>query len=255
MVAKNNKALGQHWLKNREILDEIAFNAGEGELCVEIGPGLGTLTSSLLKRFDRVVAVEYDSELARKLPGQFPGKNLVVINKDILDFDLGLLATRYSVAGNIPYYITSPIIEKILTAEVLPETAVLLVQKEVAERILAKKGKRSVLSLWVQNRAVPVPGPVVKAEEFTPPPKVDSQVLILEPFGQPIFPEEMFKIVKIGFKSPRKKLVNNLSTLFAEEELEEIFAKLKIDKDARPADLSLRDWYDLYRYFNGDVVE
>ena len=84
----NNKALGQHWLKNRAILEEIARLAGDGEVCLEIGPGLGTLTSSLLKRFNKVVAVEYDAELARKLPASFPGKNLEVVNEDILKFDL-----------------------------------------------------------------------------------------------------------------------------------------------------------------------
>ena len=120
-------------------------------ICVEIGPGLGTLTSSLLKRFDKVVAVEYDKRLAENLPKSFPGKNLEVKNEDILDYDFAEFKEPYVVVGNIPYYITSPIIEKLLTAEVLPERIVLLIQKEVAERILSER--ESVLSLFVKNRA------------------------------------------------------------------------------------------------------
>ncbi|MBQ3320759.1 hypothetical protein IJG71_01355 [Candidatus Saccharibacteria bacterium] len=140
-----NKSLGQHWLKNRAILEEIAeLVAGSGlvgdsvdytanssaslssaktevEACLEIGPGLGTLTSSLLRRFKKVIAVEFDKRLADNLPKSFPGKNLEVINGDILDFDFSLIPRPYVVAGNIPYYITSPIIEKLLTAENLAE--------------------------------------------------------------------------------------------------------------------------------------
>ena len=127
MSSKNNISLGQHWLYNRAILNEIAELAGEGPLCVEIGPGLGTLTSSLLKRFEKVVAVEFDADLARKLPGSFPGKNLEVINQDFLKYDLDSLPQPYAVAGNIPYYITSPIIEHILAARNLPENVVLLI--------------------------------------------------------------------------------------------------------------------------------
>lgn len=115
---KNKKSLGQHWLKNRVILDEIAdLTAAEDvDICVEIGPGLGTLTSSLLKKFSNVLAIEYDADLARKLPGSFQGKNLEVINADVLevDFDNLMNGRSYCVAGNIPYYITSPIVKRSL---------------------------------------------------------------------------------------------------------------------------------------------
>ena len=132
------KSLGQHWLKNRAILEEIADLAGEGELCVEIGPGLGFLTSSLLKRFDKVIAVEYDERLAENLPKSFPGKNLAVVKGDILEYDFTKVDGDYVIAGNIPYYITSPILEKVLSTEHLAKKVVLLMQKEVAERILSE---------------------------------------------------------------------------------------------------------------------
>ncbi len=228
-----NKSLGQHWLKNRVILDEIAALTGSGGLCVEIGPGLGTLTSSLLKRFNKVVSVEFDADLARKLPGSFPGKNLEVIQGDILEFDFGSISGPYAVAGNIPYYITSPIVEKLLTAPNLPERIVLLMQKEVAERICDER--ESVLSLFVKNRAAAKLGPVVLKEEFEPAPKVDSQVLILEPFKNgPKYPDELMDFIKKAFKNPRKKLKHNIPGVPEE------YANL------RPADLHLDDYYKLF---------
>lgn len=227
-----NKSLGQHWLKNRAILNKIAdlaaVNASSG-LCVEIGPGLGTLTSSLLKRFDRVLAIEFDAKLAHNLPGSFPGTNLEVVNADILKFDFFTVPTPYVVAGNIPYYITSPIIEKLLTSKNLPERIVLLMQKEVAERIC--DDKESVLSLFVKNRAKAKLGPVVLRKEFEPAPKVDSQVLILEPLDTPRYDEEIFKIIKMAFRNPRKKLKHTIPNI------PEKYANL------RPENLHLDDYY------------
>ena len=255
---KNKKSLGQHWLKNRVILDKIAELAvadlgsetGDGkvggaatELCLEIGPGLGTLTASLLKRFKKVMAIEYDEDLARNLPKSFPGKELEVVNADILQFDLGVIKEPYVVVGNIPYYITSPIIEKLLTAEKLPERIVLLIQKEVAERIAAKKG--SLLALAVANRARVTLGPVVVKDEFTPPPKVDSQVIVLEPHSA-LVDGVVLSLIKRGFAAPRKKLVHNLMGLKSKMELEEVLVALGLNRNARPGDLKLEDWQKLH---------
>lgn len=247
MAIKNNKSLGQHWLKNRLILDDIAdFAVVNGvDDCLEIGPGLGTLTSSLLKRFNKVTAVEFDANLAHNLPNSFPGKNLEVINADFLKFDLNKLPEKYVAAGNIPYYITSPIIEKLLRAEHQPAKIVLLIQKEVAERIAASDGHQSLLSLFVQNRADVELGPIVKREEFTPPPKVDSEIIILTPKEQ-VIKEDVFALIKKGFNAPRKKLIANLAGLKSKDDLKQIFAKLGLDENARPADLSLQDWERLF---------
>lgn len=263
MALKNKKSLGQHWLCDREILEEIAGLANVNgvpsdtrpkkcyshspNLALEIGPGLGTLTSSLLKRFDKVVAVEYDKRLAENLPKSFPGKNLEVINADFLDFDLGKISEPYVVAGNIPYYITSPIIMKLIGAENSPERIVLLIQKEVAERIAAEDGKESVLSLSVKNRADVMLGPVVGRELFTPPPKVDSQVIVLLPHP-PIVSDDVMKLIKKGFLAPRKKLIHNLG--MEKEKTLAIFDTLGISKDARPAELLLATWRDLYDAIN-----
>lgn len=282
VMVGTKKSLGQHWLKNRAILDEIAMLASRGLavacpsddssqaalakssrsaehvtasplLAIEIGPGLGFLTSSLLKRFERVIAVEYDDRLADNLPKSFPGKNLEVVNGDILDFDFSTIKEEYVIAGNIPYYITSPIIEKVLTAENKPKRVVLLMQKEVAERITSDK--ETVLSLFVKNRAKVMAGPVVPRDEFTPPPKVDSQVVIMEPFIEgPLVPEEVFKLVRQGFSSPRKKLVHNLAGVKSADELKEILGELGVSPDARPGELHLEDWGKLYRALKEDGI-
>lgn len=244
MSMKNKKELGQNWLKNRAILNEIARLAAEGDtevgLCVEIGPGLGYLTSSLLRKFEKVIAVEYDSDLARKMPGSFPGTNLTVVNEDILKYDFSGINEPYVIAGNIPYYITSPIIRKVLTLTDKPRRVVLLVQKEVAERIV--NDKETMLSLFVKNYAKVTAGMVVPKEEFVPVPKVDSQVIVMEPYERPLVDEKVFDLIKMGFKSPRKKLVHNLAGLRSREELERIMEECGISGDARPGDVGISEW-------------
>lgn len=281
-----NKALGQHWLRNREILDEIAGLArgdfdeeldwwmigeeqGSAEerqalistpVCLEIGPGLGTLTSALLRRFDRVIAVEYDADLAQKLPGSFPGKDLTVINEDFLQFDLLEVPAPYVVAGNIPYYITSPIIEKLLTAKNRPLRVVLLMQKEVAERIVSER--ESLLSLRCKNRARVALGPVVSREEFEPAPKVDSAVVVFMLHG-PIVGEEVMELAERGFAQPRKKVVHNLAGAIvkrtdgsvaeslSKDKLKTIFEENGLNPDARPRELHLADWQKIYDLISG----
>ena len=274
---KNKKSLGQNWLNNRAILEEIAELAAGGddsdlfvgakdlkddtlemeggasgpsgktgvkrdEICLEIGPGLGTLTSSLLKRFKKVIAVEYDERLAKNLPKSFPGTNLEVVKGDILEFDFSTIKEKYVIAGNIPYYITSPILKKVLTlgGEVKkPERIVLLMQKEVAERIASEK--ETVLSLLVKNRAKVRLGPVVGREEFMPAPKVDSQVIVLEP-KEPEVDEVVMKLIEAGFRAPRKKLVHNLAGVVGEAKIRGILKDLGINENVRPGDLHLKDW-------------
>ena len=182
------------------------------------------------------------------MPNSFPGKNLEVINADILDFDFAELKQPSVVVGNIPYYITSPIIRKVLTLERKPERVVLLMQKEVAERIVSDK--ETVLSLFVKNSTKVSAGPVVRREEFTPPPKVDSQVVIMEPYDKPVVGEGVFELIERGFMAPRKKLMHNLAGLKSRDELEVIFDKCGISRDARPGDVGLEKWAELDRLIN-----
>ncbi len=252
------KELGQHWLTDRFILGEIADAAGieQKDTVLEIGPGLGTLTSELLRRARSVVAVEFDSELAHKLPGQFPGKNLKVLNEDILSFDLDTLPKGYVVVANVPYYITSKIIQKLMTATNKPRIAVLLVQKEVAERIAAEPGDMSILAISAQVYAEAKLGIEVPKEFFTPPPKVDSQAIILCTRNQPLVSEDdekaFFHMVKAGFSSKRKKLRSSLAGGLGLEklEVENLLGQADISADDRAEDLSIDEWNRLTKVWH-----
>ena len=249
------KSLGQHWLKDPEILADIAEAAEltSDDVVLEIGPGLGTLTSRLLARANSVTAVEFDADLARKLPGQFPGKKLTVVNQDILQFDLNQLPKNYKVVANVPYYITSKIVEKLMTAENKPSIAVLLVQKEVAERIAADPGDMSILAVSVQVFAEAELDIEVPRQFFTPPPKVDSQVVVLRTRNSPLITSEdqrdFFRIVKAGFSAKRKKLRSSLSGGLGIDKsvAEELLKNAGISPDARAEDLAIEDWKSLLK--------
>lgn len=258
MAKGPNKSLGQHWLRDREVLAHIADCAelSPDDTVLEIGPGLGTLTSELLRQAKKVVAVEYDAELARKLPAQFPGKDLEVVNSDILTFDLTKLPADYAVVANVPYYITSKIVQLLMTANNKPRIAVLLVQKEVAERLAARPGQMSILAVSAQLFAEVRLGDVVPAAFFTPPPKVDSQVVILEtrttPFLTDIAEADFFRVVKAGFSAKRKKMRSSLAggLKLSKDRVENILGRAGISPDVRAEALDLDDWVQLARVIN-----
>lgn len=249
------KSLGQHWLKDRQVLADIAEAAEITPLdtVLEIGPGLGTLTSELLRRAEKVIAVELDEELAAKLPGQFPGKTLQVVNEDILDFDLSILPKNYIVVANVPYYITSKIIQKLLTSDNKPKTTVLLIQKEVAVRLAAEPGNMSILSISAQIYGEVELDQLVPAHFFTPPPKVDSQVVVIKtrktPLIAPNDEKRFFKVVKAGFSAKRKKLRSSLSAGLglSKSEVETILTQVGISPDDRAEALAINQWIDLMK--------
>lgn len=256
-MAGPKKSLGQHWLKDREVLAKIADDAQitTEDTVLEIGPGLGTLTSELLRRAQKVIAVELDGELAAKLPGQFPGTSLEVVNQDILSFDLTTLPANYVVVANVPYYITSKIIQLLTTSKNKPRTIVLLIQKEVAERLAAEPGDMSILAVSAQIYAHVELSDVVPAEFFTPPPKVDSQVVILHTREQTLVPPEdeklFFRVVKAGFSAKRKKLRSSISSglHISKPAAEMLLTETAINPDNRAEELSLDDWLRLTHRF------
>ena len=252
-MAGPKKSLGQHWLKDRDVLAKIADDAHitDQDTVLEIGPGLGTLTSELLRRAKEVIAVELDGELAAKLPAQFPGTALTVVNQDILTFDLRAVPENYIVVANVPYYITSKIVKLLTTSANRPRTIVLLVQKEVAERMAAKAGDMSILAVSAQVFAKVHLGDIVPAALFTPPPKVDSQVVILEMYTEPkVTPEDekaLFRVVKAGFSAKRKKLRSSLSSglHISKPEAEELLKSVQLNPDDRAEQLTVDDWLRL----------
>ena len=194
------KSLGQHWLRDEATLNYIADTAGisQDDIVLEIGPGTGTLTKKLLERGAKVVAVEKDESLATALQGSA----LQVVAQDILKFDLTQLPPSYKVVANIPYYLTSKLLRTLSESSNSPSLMVLLVQKEVAQRIAASPGQMSILSVSVQLYYQPELGRVIPAVLFEPPPKVDSQVVILKHRPEPLFidldTQKFFRIVRWG---------------------------------------------------------
>lgn len=259
-IGMTNKSLGQHWLTDPTVLSRVAGSASlsNRDIVLEIGPGLGTLTNILCQRAKSVIAVEFDRQLAHNLAEkQIP--NLVVINDDFLQFNLNDLPTRYKVVANIPYYITAKIVQRLLISPNKPSLAVLLVQKEVAERLAAKPGNMSILAVSAQIYADVSLGDVVPAALFTPPPKVNSQVVILNTLERPRFPDwnekVFFRVVKAGFSARRKKLRSSIAggLGLSKSDAEKILLDSGINPNLRAQDLSLEDWQNIAR--NSTILE
>jgi 16S rRNA (adenine1518-N6/adenine1519-N6)-dimethyltransferase len=208
------KSLGQHFLADQQVVDDIlaALEIRPGEQVLEIGPGRGVLTRALVQAGARVVAVELDAELIPELR-QMP---IDVVEADILKVDPGRVfkSGAYKVAGNIPYYISSPILRHLLEAQPKPELVVLMLQRELAERVAAAPGDMSLLSVSVQLYGRPRIVRQVPASAFRPRPKVDSAVLRIEVYPEPAVPlpdpEGFFTVARAGFSERRKQVHNAL---------------------------------------------
>jgi 16S rRNA (adenine1518-N6/adenine1519-N6)-dimethyltransferase len=249
------KSLGQHWLRDEPTLQAIvkAASVTKDDTILEIGPGLGTLTKELVKKARKVVAVEFDEVLAARLQSEVGAPNLIVRHQDILRYDLGELPPKYKVVANIPYYLTGNLMRMFTETTAPPQTMALLVQKEVAERLAAKAGDLSIVAVATQLVYEVKLGSVIKAEMFTPPPKVDSQVVILKKREEQLFnnldSRAYMRIVKAGFSQPRKKLRSSLSAGLgiSKEEADTLLIKCKISGDLRAQNLSLAEWHKLYK--------
>lgn len=246
---KTKKSLGQHWLRSEAAREQIvkAAELNPASTVIEVGPGEGFLTEALLKTGANVIAIEKDDRLIEFLQTKFATEiangKLKLIHDDILSFDFLVLGTRnYQLVANIPYYITGEILRKFLGAPVgrQPSQMVLLVQKEVAERIIAKDHKESLLSISVKAYGEPTYVKTVPRGAFQPAPNVDSAIIAINHISksklQPDQEELFWQIVHQGFAHKRKQLRNNLSCST------EVFAACKIDPTARAETLSLTDW-------------
>jgi 16S rRNA (adenine1518-N6/adenine1519-N6)-dimethyltransferase len=255
MTPEPKKSMGQHWLYDQDALTAMcdAAEVQRGDTVLEIGPGLGTLTGLLTKRAKEVIAVEFDQALAQALPGRIAAKNLTTEHQDILRFDFTTLPSGYKIVANIPYYLTSNLIRVISESVNQPAVAALLIQKEVAERVAASPGDMSLLSVSAQFYWEVSTGRVVEAGLFTPPPKVDSQILILKKHKEPLFPDvdiqQFFLLVKAGFGARRKTLANSLGAglKIGKDRAGELLKQAEIEPGLRPQSLSLPRWYKLYK--------
>lgn len=249
--------LGQNFLKNKDVVRKIvgAANLSAEDVVLEIGPGKGILTEELAKICKKVFAIEIDKNLVEILRNKFKENNKIeIINGDILKTDISKIVSQYKLIANIPYYITSPIIRFFLENKFLPKEMILMMQKEVAERIVAKPGQHSILSLSVQYYANPKLLFYVSKADFSPVPEVDSAVIRITLGEKRITQEEtdnFFRVVRAGFCAKRKTLANNLANSFHLDK-KETENKLKISgisEIARAQELDIEDWEKLAKLF------
>lgn len=260
-IHKAKKSLGQNFLKSEVALRQI-IEAGEikpDDIILEIGPGKGALTEKLLARSSQVIAVEKDRELFEflkiKFEKEISSSQLNLLQGDILEFNIESYkpkAKSYKLIANIPYNITGAILKKFLTEKNQPEMLVLMVQHEVATRILARDGKESILSISVKAYGTPKMVAKVDKRYFSPAPKVNSAIILIKNISRKIFEDtklvnlpgrqlneqRFWKIVKAGFAHKRKKLSGNLKDVCQG-------ASLIAYADKRAEDLKLEDWIKL----------
>lgn len=249
------KSLGQNFLKSEKILEDIvrAGNIEKKDVVLEIGPGKGALTEKILSKAQKVIAIEKDNNLFEFLKEKFKieieNGSLVLVNGDIVDFNpnaYNLKPKAYKLVANIPYNLTGLILKKFLTEKISPNLMVLMLQYEVVKRILAKDKKESILSLSVKTYGKPKMIMKVPARYFTPAPKVDSAVVLIEGINKDIFlnkkiaEEKFWELIHKGFAHKRKKLGGNLKKL--NNLNQNVLQNLK---DKRAETLTLQEWFEL----------
>jgi len=255
------KELGQNFLIDRDALAAVvdAARVRPGDTILEIGPGIGTLTGELAARDAGVIAVELDEAMARVVETRaLTRRNVTVVRGNVLHMDLDDVLpprTPYKVVANIPYYITAPILRLFLEAARKPELIVLMVQREVAERLAARAGRLSILGVTAQFYARVEIVRAVPASSFMPPPEVDSAIVRLTPYAEAAMPapvddpDRFFGLVKAGFGEKRKQLHNALAHNLAHIPAAKIDAALAaagIERTRRAETVMLEEWAILY---------
>ncbi len=255
------KALGQHFLVDTRVLSRIvrAADLSTEDVVVEVGPGRGLMTAAIAARAGRVAAVELDPDLASALEARCQDMPRVsVVCADARQVDIEALVgpdTRYKLVANLPYYAASAIVRRFLEAPRPPDLMVVMVQREVAERMTAPPGRMSLLSVGVQLYGEPKVVCHVPPRAFRPPPKVTSTVVRIDVRPRPVLElrsgEEFFEVVRAGFSSPRKQLRNTLRQGLSLEEggADEILSTACVDARRRPQTLDLAEWGRVYEAF------
>lgn len=257
---KARKSLGQHFLVDRDVLANVveAAELAHEDVVIEVGPGLGVLTEELAAKANRIITVELDDKLADILRQRLaPAGNVTVVNGDILKLEpsalIGNKSIDYKVVANLPYYITSAVIRHFLEASQKPSLMVFMVQKEVAEAIVAEPGRMSLLSVSVQFYGKPQIAGYAPAACFYPPPEVDSAILRIDLYPQPAVAVDdvdgFFRLVKAGFTASRKQLPNSLALGLGlpKAEVIPLLDEAGIISQRRAETLSLEEWHRLWQ--------
>ncbi len=259
-----NKSLGQNFLVEDEAVSGIvdAASISRDDLVIEIGPGLGTLTKDLLEKAGKVVCIELDKRMVQILNDRFSlYENFQIINEDVLKVDLNNVIKNANmkttkIVANLPYYITTPIIMKLLEDRLNIETITVMIQKEVADRLVTEPGKGDTGAITYAIRYYTNPRRILEVQNtsFIPAPKVNSTVIQLEVLKQPGVmvenEEKLFELIKMSFMQKRKTLVNSLTNsgkYGSKEHIENILAQLNIDLKIRPEKLTLEQYAEILK--------
>ena len=252
------KRLGQNFLVDKGIIKKIvqAAELKKNETVLEIGPGIGVLTQELAKRVKKVIAVEKDPKMVEILEETLKDfKNIEIIQGDILKTgNWKLEIGNFKIVANLPFYLTAPVVRKFLEGKNPPKNMVLVVQKEVGQRICAKPPKMNLLAVSVQIYARPKIISYISRKSFWPQPKVDSAIIkiALQKLSmKPAFADLFFKIVKAGFSQPRKQILNNLEKVLKLKKggVKNWLLKNKIQPEQRAETLNVSDWINLTKTF------
>ncbi|MBZ9578133.1 ribosomal RNA small subunit methyltransferase A [Patescibacteria group bacterium] len=248
-----SKRLGQNFLIDKNVVKKVikAAELHSKDIVLEVGPGIGALTQEIAKKTDKVIAVEKDPKMVEILKETLKDfKNIEIINKDILKFNnYSLLTTNYKLIANLPFYITAPVIRKFLESKNTPKEMILIVQKEVAQRICSKPPKMNILAVSVQFYAKPKIISYISKKSFWPSPKVDSAIIKIVPQKKykDVDIDLFFKIVKAGFAHPRKQLANNLTNGLElnKQEVNDLLLKNDVQPTQRAETLTINNWIQL----------
>lgn len=253
------KKLGQNFLVDDNLTQKIvnSIDYENVDLILEIGPGLGALTEYLVEKDIKYIGVELDKGSSKYLKENIVSKNsFEIIIEDFLKIDINEIFSQYKnivIVSNLPYYITTPIIEKIITSKINYKSLTFMMQKEVGERILSKPDskKYSSLSIFIQYFTNVRKVTDVSSNSYYPKPNVDSIVLELQKKEFKEIDIKFFKFVQKCFNSRRKTILNNISNIssHSKDEIKEILSKINIDSRKRPENLLIDDFLSLYSHF------
>jgi len=255
---KAKKSLGQHFLTSESALQAMVSGININNTIIEIGPGTGNLTEYILNTGATTIVIETDERAIPILNNRFNKEikegRLKIIEGDVLEIDfLDIIDTPYEVIANIPYYISGAIFRHLFSSSKLAESITLLIQKEVAERIISKDTKESILSLSIKAYGVPEYIMTVGAKDFDPAPKVDSAILRVSNISRGLFIDNnidegvFFKVIKSSFGQKRKTLVNNLKRDFEKVLILEALEKNNLSDKVRPEEIGVDSWINLIK--------